>query len=260
MSGHSKWSKIKRQKQAGDLKKGNLFTKLAQAIAIATREGGSGDPDMNFMLRIAIERAKEANMPKDNIKRAIKKGLGEGGSDPLESLTYEVVGRGGVAILVDCLTDNKKRTVSEIRKIASREGFGVGRGSMGWQFESKGNIVLEPFQKEKVVVKGKEVVKLKKMGKEALMLELMEIEGVEDVEGQKEDREVICILTSRDKFKDICRELERKNLKVLKAGIVKMAKNKLQISEENKRKIEELIGQLEECPDVTFTWSNVDSQ
>ncbi|MFC1780202.1 YebC/PmpR family DNA-binding transcriptional regulator, partial [Patescibacteria group bacterium] len=178
MSGHSKWKKIKRQKGAADLKKGNLFTRLGQAITIAAREGGGGDPDMNFMLRIAIDKAKEANMPKDTAQRAIDKGLGKGDSGPLENVTYDIVGKGGIAILIDCLTDNKNRTIGDIRKIVTKTNFNMGSGSMNWQFEEKGRVVIEPFKKVITKTKGKDEVNFKKLDKEGVILDLMDLEGV----------------------------------------------------------------------------------
>lgn len=258
MSGHSKWAKIKRQKQAGDLKKGSLFTRLGQAITIAAREGGSGDPHMNFMLRIAIDKAKETNMPKDNIERAIKKGLGEGESGPLESVTYEVVGKAGVAILADCLTDNKNRTISDIRKVASQTGFVVGGGSLGWQFETKGMILLEPFEREEVIVKGREETNYKELDKEKLMLELMEINGIEDVEEKKEDGAFsIQVTTSKKDFKDIYEKLNSRRLKISKAEVVKYAKNKLEISDEGKNRVRALLKELLDTPDINSVWTNV---
>src|SRR5207248_3925298 len=144
MSGHSKWSSIKHKKAATDAKKGQLFTKLAGAIQVAAREGGP-DPAGNAALGTAIEKAREASMPKDNIQRAIDKGTGAGAdADAFEKVAYEGYGPGGVAILVEALTDNRNRTGSDMRHIFSRTGGNLGEpGSVAWQFEKKGIVVVD---------------------------------------------------------------------------------------------------------------------
>jgi len=146
MSGHSKWSTIKRQKGAADAKRGALFTKLARNISLAAREGGSGDPDMNFRLRIAIDQAKSNNMPQDSILRAVRRGSGEGGEgmEDLSAVTYEGYAPGGGAILVQALTDNRNRTASEIRSAFNKGGGNLGEaGCVAWNFDSRGVITLE---------------------------------------------------------------------------------------------------------------------
>jgi len=144
MSGHSKWSTIKRKKAAADAKRGQVFTRLAREIAIAAREGG-GDPDTNFRLRLAVDKAKAANMPKDNIERAILRGAGGGKDDELEEVTYEGYAPYGVAVLVQVLTDNRNRTVAEVRHVFNRQGGSLSEvGAVAWQFERKGYIAIEP--------------------------------------------------------------------------------------------------------------------
>jgi YebC/PmpR family DNA-binding regulatory protein len=144
MSGHSKWSTIKRKKAAADAKRGQIFTRLAREIAIAAREGGD-DPDTNFRLRLAVDKAKAANMPKDNIERAILRGAGGGKEDELEEVTYEGYAPYGVAVLVQVLTDNRNRTVAEVRHVFSRQGGSLSEvGAVAWQFERKGYIAIEP--------------------------------------------------------------------------------------------------------------------
>lgn len=146
MSGHSKWSTIKRQKGAADAKRGALFTKLARNISLAAREGGGGDPDMNFRLRIAIDQAKSNNMPQDSIQRAVRRGAGEGGEgmEDLSAVTYEGYAPGGGAILVQALTDNRNRTASEIRSAFNKGGGNLGEsGCVAWNFDSRGVITLE---------------------------------------------------------------------------------------------------------------------
>src|SRR3954447_13890736 len=143
MAGHSKWAQIKRKKGATDAKRGQLFTKLARAITVAAREGG-GDPDGNATLANAIDKAKSLRMPKENIERAIAKGTGAGGdAAAIEAVTYEGYGPGGVAILVDCLTDNKNRTVSEVRHAFTKNGGNLGTdGSVAYLFNKQGEILL----------------------------------------------------------------------------------------------------------------------
>ena len=144
MSGHSKWASIKHKKAATDAKRGQLFTKLARAIAIAAREGG-GDPESNFTLAAAIEKAKSYSMPKDNIERAIVRGTGEGsGDEQIERVVYEGYGPGGAALLVEALTDNRNRTGAEIRHTFDRHNGNLGEpGSVAWQFEKKGIVLVD---------------------------------------------------------------------------------------------------------------------
>ncbi len=267
MSGHSKWKKIKRQKESSDQKKGNLFTKLGQAITTGVKEGGGKNPDMNFMLRIALDKAKEANMPKDTIERAIDKGAGISDKGSMEDVTYEVVGEGGVAILIDCMTDNRNRTISEIRNILSGiSGFSIGSGSVGWQFKSRGRVVIQPFIKEEVVIKGKKEIKYNEASKEDLILEIMEIEGVEDISERKDKDEegeevsVIDVFVDRNKLQYVYNEFEKKNIKILKAEIVKIAKNEIDVDEKVRERINTVIKQIEALEDVSAVWTNINLQ
>ncbi len=150
MSGHSKWSTIKHKKAALDAKKGALFTKLARDIAVAAREGGSGDPNMNFRLRLMMDKARAANMPADNVDRAVKKGLGIGGDGiSFEEIVYEGYAPGGAAIMVKALTDNRNRTASNMRAVFSRGGGNLGEaGSVAWMFESKSVVTVEEVSEE----------------------------------------------------------------------------------------------------------------
>jgi YebC/PmpR family DNA-binding regulatory protein len=144
MSGHSKWSQIKRQKGANDVKRGAIFTKMGREIAVAARAGG-GDPDGNFRLRLAIEKARAANMPADTIKRAIEKATGGGEAEQYEEIVYEGYGPGGVGVLVEVATDNRNRTAAEIRSIFSKAGGQLaGSGAVAWQFEQRGVISIPP--------------------------------------------------------------------------------------------------------------------
>ncbi len=150
MSGHSKWSTIKHKKAALDAKKGALFTKLARDIAVAAREGGSGDPAMNFRLRLMMDKARAANMPADNVERAVKKGLGAGGDGAAyEEIVYEGYAPGGAAIMAKALTDNRNRTASAVRAAFARGGGNLGdAGSVAWMFESKAVVTVEPVSEE----------------------------------------------------------------------------------------------------------------
>ena len=146
MSGHSKWSTIKRQKGANDAKRGALFTKLARDISLAVQQGGGGDPEMNFRLRLAMDKARSSNMPADNIARAIKRATGEGaeGANAIEEVIYEGYGPGGGAILLQVLTTNRNRTAAEVRSTFSRGGGSLGEsGCVAWNFETKGVVTVE---------------------------------------------------------------------------------------------------------------------
>src|SRR6266851_2225117 len=147
VSGHSKWAQIKRAKGANDVKRGQLFTKLGRELTIAAREGGP-DPDGNSRLRMAIDRAREANMPMDTIQRAIQRGVGGGEGAALEEVVYEAYGAGGAALLIEATTDNRNRTVAEVRATLTRGGGSLGEsGSVAWNFESRGIILAQPNDK-----------------------------------------------------------------------------------------------------------------
>lgn len=147
MSGHSKWSTIKRQKGAADAKRGAMFAKLSKKISVATKEGNSGDPALNFRLRLEIEKARAQSMPNDNIERAIKKGLGLDGSTALEEVVYEGYGPGGSSYLIEAITDNKNRTVQSIKLIFTKHGGSLGaQGSVAWQFAKNSDGKLENTQ------------------------------------------------------------------------------------------------------------------
>jgi len=144
MSGHSKWSQIKRQKGANDAKRGAVFTKVARDITLAARSGGGADPDGNYKLRLAIEKARAVNMPADNIKRAIERAAGAGEGEQIEEIVYEGYGPGGVAILVECATDNRNRTAADVRAIFTKAGGQLaGAGAVAWQFQPRGFITIE---------------------------------------------------------------------------------------------------------------------
>lgn len=240
MSGHSKWAQIKRQKGATDQKRGTLFTKLGNAITIAARQGG-GDPAINFKLRLAIDNAKKANMPKENIEKAVKRGTGELEGVKLEEVSYEAFGPGGVVLVIQSLTDNKNRTLSFIKHILSKyDGRLSGPGSVGWMFEKKGVIRIMnsdlPTKKEE--------------------LELKSIDaGAEDF---KEGEEEITIYTKPEDLEKVKENLEKENISPSYAEVELKAKNEVKIEDEKiKEKLEKLFEELDNCEEVNDYYTNL---
>lgn len=242
MSGHSKWSTIKRQKAAADIKKGKVFTKLANAITIAVREGGSGDPEANFRLRLAIEQARSANMPKENIQRAIDRGLGRGGSggQQLEEVIYEGYGPYGVAIMIEAVSDNRNRTTAEIKNILERSGGSLGTpGSVSWMFSKEGLIVVEEDGKDE-----NEII--------SVAAEL----GAEDVSKVDDGFE---IYTKPEDLNRIKQQLEHKNFKVKSVEIMNKPNNIIEINDVNKaRQILSLMEKLDSLDEVQRLSANFD--
>lgn len=262
MSGHSKWAKIKRQKGANDAAKGALFTKLSQGITLAAQEGG-GDPNFNFTLRLAIDKAKAANMPSGNVDRAIKKGTGELQSERIEKVTYEAYGPGSIAVLIDTQTDNPNRTVNNVRTaVENLGGKMAGPGSVSWQFEEKGLVVVEPAKLKKSEKFGKEDTYEKINGEEA-ELEILGIDGVEDIQevsdqdenGNKE--EYFEIFTSKSDLAKVRDAIEEKGFKIGSAEIIKTAKDKVSLEDDKRQKVESFIERIEELDDVQNVWTNV---
>jgi len=238
MSGHSKWSQIKHQKAKNDAKRGQVFTKLIREITIAARLGG-GDPELNPRLRLAIEKAKEQNMPKDNIEKAIKKGTGElEGVNYIEA-TFEGYGPGGAALLVETVTDNKNRTSGEIRHIFSKYGGSLGSpGSVAWQFEQKGVIQVD-----------------KNAISEDDLLEIALAVGAEDMKGEDDYYEII---TTPHDFIQVKSALDEKNAPIKFADILMIPKNTVKISEKDAEKLLKLIDALEASDDVQKVHGNYD--
>jgi len=238
MSGHSKWATIKRKKGALDAKRGKLFTKLIKELTIAAREGG-GDPAGNPRLRLAVDNAKAANMPADNIDRAIKKATGELEGVTISELTYEGYGPGGVALLVEVATDNKNRTVAEVRHIFSKNTGNMGEsGSVAWMFEKKG------------------IITLTKQGKsEDDILEIALNAGAEDMRTEDEYFE---IQTEIESFEPVRRALIDKELTLDNASLQWIAKNTINVAGENAEKMMKLIESLEDSDDVQNVYSNAD--
>jgi len=238
MSGHSKWSTIKHKKGAADAKRGKIFTKLIKEITVAARLGG-GDPNSNPRLRTAIAGAKEQNMPQDNINRAIKKGTGELEGSSYEEVTYEGYGPGGVAILIEAMTDNKNRTVGEIRAILSKNGGNMGEnGCVSWIFEKKGLII----------------VKDSAMDEDAL-LELALEAGAEDMQNTGGQFE---ITTSIENFETVHETLKEKNVPLEYAEITAIPSNTVPVDETNGRAVLKLMELLDDHDDVQKAYSNFD--
>ena len=239
MSGHSKWSTIKRKKGAIDSKRGKIFTKLIKEITLAARLGG-GDIEGNSRLRQAIMAAKEENMPKDNIDRAIKKGTGElAGAAAYEEVTYEGYGPAGVAVIVDVMTDNKNRTVAEIRHSFSKHGGNLGEnGCVAWMFDKKGSIV---FDKRAV-------------GEDALMEVALEA-GAEDVRDQESEWEVI---TDPMTFEAVKKAIDQKGWKYLEARVGKIPQNTVKLEAGKAEQMLKLMEKLEDNDDVQNVYANFD--
>lgn len=239
MSGHSKWSTIKRKKGAIDAKRGKTFTKIIKEITLAAKLGG-GDVEGNSRLRQAIMAAKEENMPKDNIERAIKKGLGGGeGAANYEEITYEGYGPGGVAVLVQIMTDNKNRTVAEIRHIFSKHGGNLGEnGCVGWIFSKKGSIVID-----KVIID------------EDALMELALDAGAEDVISDGTEFEVI---TDPSSFENVKKAIDAKGIKHMEARIGMIPSNTVKLDAQKAEQMLKLMEKLEDNDDVQNVYANFD--
>jgi YebC/PmpR family DNA-binding regulatory protein len=229
MSGHSKWSQIKRSKGASDAKRGILFSKLSKRIILAVKEGNSGDPAHNLQLRNAIDKAKEATMPSDSIERAVKKGLGEGGAT-IEEVTYEGYGPFGTAFLIETATDNKNRTVSNIKHILTKHGGNLGGpGSVAWQFQAKGQILVE-------------------RSKNLDEIELAAIDaGAQDVTESSDGLEIYTAVNDLVLIKN---RVLAAGAKVAQTEIIQESSQGVDLTEEQKPKIEALYAELENDEDV----------
>jgi len=238
MSGHSKWHSIKHKKAATDAKRGKAFTGLIKEITVAARTGG-GDIEFNPRLRLAVEKAKAANMPKDNIERAIKKGTGELEGYNLEEVHYEGYGPGGVAVFVEATTDNKNRTVSEVRHFFSKYGGNLGEsGSVNWMFDKKGYIVLER----------------ESIGEEEL-LEIALEAGADDV---SEDGSNWEILTPPEAFQAVRQALADKNIPIVVEEISMIPQSSVKLQGKQAQQMLKLMQALEEHEDLTNVWANFD--
>jgi YebC/PmpR family DNA-binding regulatory protein len=238
VSGHSKWAQIKRAKGANDVKRGQLFTKLGRELTIASREGG-GDPDGNARLRMAVDRAREANMPMDTIQRAIQRGSGGGEGASLEEVTYEAYGAGGAALLIEATTDNRNRTVAEVRATLTRGGGSLGEaGSVAWNFESRGIILVQA-----------------KDGSDPEDLALKAIDaGADDfsVDGHEVE-----ILTDPTQVDAVRRALESSGANVTNAEVAMVPKTQIDLPNDQTTAVIRLVDRLEDLDDVTRVYTNV---
>lgn len=238
MSGHSKWSTIKHKKGKEDAKRGKLFAKLARYITVAAKEGG-GNPEMNATLATAIAKAKDYNMPADNIDRAVKRGTGESEGVDYEQITYEGYGPDGVAILVEAMTDNRNRTASDIRHLFTRYNGKLGSsGSVAWMFDRRG-VILVP----------------KDAADEETVLEMALEAGAEDMNTEDDHFEII---TEPTELMSVRRELEVKNVELASAELTMVPKNTNQLDKDQARRVMKFIEALEDNDDVQDVYSNFD--
>jgi len=238
MSGHSKWATIKHQKGAADAKRGQLFTKLSREIIFASKEGGP-DPAMNARLRLAVQKARDARMPSDNIERAIKKGSGQLEGETLSELNLEGYGPGGVAVLVQAVSDNRNRTIADVRHIFTRSGGALGEaGCVSWIFEAKGSIVVRTGGRDP----------------DELSLEAIDA-GADDV---REEGELVEVITSPDHLEKVRKVLESKGLSIESAGVEKHPRTLVELKEDAAMSVLKLLSTLEEMDDVQNVYSNAD--
>ncbi len=238
MSGHSKWSSIKHQKGVTDARRGQLFTKLTREVIVAVRQGGS-NPEANYRLRLAIQKARDSNMPTDNIERAIKRGAGEGGGEALIEASFEGYGPGGIAILLQVLTDNRNRALQEIRNAFARGGGSLGEaGCVSWIFEPKGVITIETDQ----------------IDAEEVALWAIDV-GAEDVRIEKGYLEVH---TELEKLETVRQSLEQKSWPIVSVEMSMIPQSTIELEEKEALRSLKLLDKLEELEEVQRVFSNVD--
>lgn len=238
MAGHNKWSKIKRKKGVADAKRGALFTKLIREITVAAREGG-GSPEFNARLRLAVDTAKGASMPADNIDRAIKKGTGELEGASYEEVTYEGYGPGGVALFIECLTDNTNRTVADVRHALMKLDGSLGTdGSVAWQFDRKGQVIVNAVRYT-----------------EDAVFEAAIEAGAEDVIG---DEDEFVVTSEVSDFSAVQDALTAAGIESTSAELTRIAKNEIAVAGRDAEKLLKLLDMLEELDDVQKVHSNAD--
>ena len=238
MSGHSKWATIKRKKAATDAKRGKIFTKLIREITVAARDGG-GDPNFNPRLRLAVDNAKAGNMPADNITRAIKKGTGELEGVSYEEIAYEGYGPGGVALYIETLTDNQKRTVADVRHVLTKLGGSLGTtGSVGWQFDRKGQIYVDAsrYTEESVFEAAIEA-------------------GADDVEREGEE---FIVTTEAGAFHEVQEGMKSVEIEFERAELSWIPQNEVRVEGRDAEKLIKLLDSLEDIDDVQHVSSNAD--
>ncbi len=242
MSGHSKWHNIAKRKGANDAKKAKIFTKIGREMAIAIKEGGSANPDFNSRLRDAIAKAKANNMPNDNIKRTLDKYSGANGQVTYEANDYEGYGVAGVAVVVETLTDNKKRTVADVRHLFDKYGAGLGAsGCVSWQFDKKGVIIMERGEHDE----------------DTVMMQALEA-GAEDFQS---DDETFEIYTSPDDFSSVREALETLGYSFVEAGVERVPQNYITLeNDEDMAKMRKLLDGLEDNDDVQAVYHNWENE
>lgn len=240
MSGHSKWATIKRQKGLNDAKRGQAFTKLANAITIAVKKGGGNtDPEFNASLRLAIDRAKAANMPKDNIERSISKGAGAGAGEELDEVLYEGFTPGGVGLLIEAVTDKKQRTVAEVKTTLEKNGGTMaGQGAVSYQFQKAGEIIL--------LKKGKSID------------EILEIAMDNNVFDYEEDDSSVVLYTEPQDLQKAKEGLEKSGFAIEDAGLSYKPNSRISVAKEHEEKILALIEKLEDMDDVQKVYTNLE--
>ncbi|MFI5358604.1 MAG: YebC/PmpR family DNA-binding transcriptional regulator [Halanaerobiales bacterium] len=240
MAGHSKWANIKHKKGKEDARRGKLFSKLSKMITVAAREGG-GDPDTNADLRLAIQKARDNNMPNDNIERAIKRGTGELSGVNYERFVYEGYGPGGVALYMEIMSDNRNRTASEIRHILSKYGGNLGEtGCVSWMFNRRGQLVVDLDNSD--------------FDEDTLMLMAIEA-GADDV--VREDN-LVTIYTEPASMEEVRKNLEAEGVKFVSADIAMIPENTIELDADTARKTLKLMDVLEDHDDVQEVYSNFD--
>lgn len=241
MSGHSKWHNIQARKGKQDALRSNVFSKLSKVISVSAR--GGSDPVMNFSLRLAIEKAKSAGMPKDNIDRAIKKGAGETGGAQMGEVLYEAYGPGGVAIIIKGITDNKNRTLQEVKHILSKNGGSLGNaGAVLWMFEQFGFTTVSSDAIEKI-------------GRDELELALIDA-GVEDIKNG--DENMVEIKTKVENFKKIMDKLKELEIEPKESGLIWEAKDKINVQEDVRSKLENIFSEFESNDDIDDWYTNAE--
>lgn len=237
MSGHSKWSTIKHKKGIADAKRGQKFTKLIKEITVAAKNGA--DPDTNAALRTAVLKARLENMPKDNIERAIKKGAGEQGGAAYEALTYEGYAPGGVAIIIECLTDNKNRSASDVRSTLTKNGGSLGAtGSVSYMFHSQGTIIYDAS----------------KYTEDQIMNAAIDA-GADDVQS---DDGTIEVITQPNEFQNVLDAMEKAGFTQESAEIEMVSDNRVQLDKERAQKVMKIVDHLEDLEDVQNVYTNLD--
>ena len=240
MSGHSKWHNIQKTKGAADAKRAQAFTKIAREIIVAVKQGGSGDPANNSNLAQVVAKAKAANMPNDNIKRAIDKALGAGNTDNYETVVYEGYGPCGVAIIVETMTDNRNRTAGDVRHFFDKYGGNMGAaGCVSWSFDKKGVIVINNEDEE--------------LDEDAVMMDALEA-GADDVE---KDGEVFEVTTDPDAFQQVFDALEKAGYQFVSAQVEMVPQNYISVTDEGDRKnLNKMLEMFEDNDDVQNVWHN----